>query len=92
MCKELKQQNYFSEIYEKCSKNKRIALQTKFIIMTEIMSQITKITKSIKATKNVQKQPRKRPIQTDLVNEEKKMLTNNFSGSASDCIIVASRR
>ena len=39
--------------------------------MTEEMLQITKEIKSINATKNAQKQPRKHPIQIVLDNEKK---------------------
>ena len=52
MRKKLKQQKKFLEICKKCSKNKRIALQSKFVFMIEEMLQITKETKSINVTKN----------------------------------------
>ena len=89
--KKLKQPKKFLETCKKCSKNKRIALQSKFVFTTEEMLQITKETKSINTTKSAQKQPRKRPIQAVLDNK-KKMLNNNSNGSNSDCIIVATRR
>ena len=92
MRKELKQQKKFFEICKKCLKSKKIALQGKFVFMTEKMLQITKETKSINATKSVQKWPRKHPIQVVLDNEEEKMLNNNSNGSDSDCIIVATCR
>ena len=92
MHKELKQQKKFLETRKKCSKNRKIALQNKFVFTTEEMLQIAKETKSINATKNAQKWPRKRPIQAVLDNEEKKMLNNNSNGSDSDCIIVATHK
>ena len=92
MRKELKQQKKFFEACKKCSKNKKIALQSKFVFMIEEMLQITKETKSINATKSVQKRLRKRPIQAVLDNEEEEMLDNNSNGSDSDCIIVATCR
>ena len=61
------------------------------MFMTEKILQITKKTKSINATKIVQKQPRKCPIQTVLDNE-KKMLNNNSNSSTSDYIIIATRK
>ena len=92
MRKELKQQRKLFETRKKCSKNKRIALQGKFVFMTEEVLQIAKKTKSVSATKSAQKWPRKRPIQAVLDNEEEEMLDNNSNGSDSDCIIVATRR
>ena len=91
MRKELKQQRKLFEAHKKCLKNKKIALQDKFMFMIEEMLQIAKETKSINATKSAQKQPRKHPIQTVLDNK-KKMLKNNSNGSHSDCIIVATHR
>ena len=92
MHQKLKQQNFFLEIHKKYSKNKKIALQSKFVFMTEEILQITKEAESISTIKSAQKQPPKRPIQAVLDNEEKKKLNNNSSGSDSDCIIVATRR
>ena len=92
MHKKLKQQKKLFEACKKHSKNKKIALQSKFVFTTEEILQITKKTKSINATKSAQKWPRKRPIQAVLDNEEEKMLNNNSNGSDSDCIIVATRR
>ena len=60
--------------------------------MTEEMLQITKEAKLVSATKSAQKWPRKCPIQAVLDNEEEEMLDNNFNGSDSDCIIVATCR
>ena len=92
MHKELKQPKNSFETCKKCSKNKKMVLQSKFVFTTEEMLQITKKTKSINATKSAQKRPRKRPIQAVLDNEEEEMLNNNSNGSDSDCIIVATRR
>ena len=92
MCKELKQPKKFLETYKKCSKNKKIALQNKFMFMTKEILQIAKETKSVSVTKSAQKQSRECPIQAVLDNEEEEMLDNNFNGSDSDCIIVATRR
>ena len=89
MCKELKQPKNFFKICKKYSKSKKVVLQNKFVFITEEILQITKETKSINATKNAQKWPRKHPIQTVLDNKEKKMLNNNSNSSDSDCIIVA---
>ena len=72
MRKELKQQKIFFKTCKKCSKSKRIALQGKFVFMIEEVLQITKETKSVSATKSVQKWPRKCPIQAVLDNEEEK--------------------
>ena len=55
MHKELKQQKNCFEICRNCSKNKEIALQSKFVFTIEEMLQITKETKSINVTKIVQK-------------------------------------
>ena len=55
MCKKLKQQKNFFEVCKKCLKNKKIALQSKFVFMIEEVLQITKETKSISATKSAQK-------------------------------------
>ena len=55
MRKELKQQKNFFETCKKCSKNKKIILQNKFIFTIEEMLQITKETKLINVTKNAQK-------------------------------------
>ena len=52
MCKELKQQKKFLETRKKCSKNKKIALQSKFVFTTEEMLQITKEAESVNVTKS----------------------------------------
>ena len=52
MRKELKQQKKLFETHKKCSKNKKIALQDKFVFTTEEMLQIAKEAKSINATKS----------------------------------------
>ena len=57
MHKELKQLKFFFEICKKCSKNKKIALQNKFVFMIKEMLQIAKETKSINVTKSAQKWP-----------------------------------
>ena len=72
MCKELKQQKKFFKTRKKCSKGKRIALQSKFVFTIEEVLQIAKETKSINTTKSAQKWPRKCPIQAVLDNEKKK--------------------
>ena len=71
MHKKLKQQKKSFKTHKKCSKNKKIPLQNKFIFTTEKILQIAKKTKSINATKNTQKQPRKCPIQAVLDNKKK---------------------
>ena len=55
MHKKLKQQRKLFETCKKCSKNKRIALQNKFVFTTEEILQITKETKSVSVTKSAQK-------------------------------------
>ena len=55
MCKKLKQSKKFFNVCKKCSKNKRIMLQNRFIFTIEEILQVTKETKSINATKSVQK-------------------------------------
>ena len=73
MHKELKQQKQILEACKKCSKNRRIALQEKFVFMMEAMLQITKETKSINVNKNALKWPRKFPIQAILDKEKKRI-------------------
>ena len=91
MCKKLKQQKKLFNACKKRSKNKRIVLQSRFVFTTKEMLQITKKTKSINTTKNVQKQPQKCPIQTILENNKNNMPNSESSSSDSDCIIVAAR-
>ena len=52
MCKELKQQRKFFETRKKHSKSKKIALQSKFVFMTEEVLQIAKETELTSATKS----------------------------------------
>ena len=66
----LKRKNKTFETHKKCSKNKKIALQNKFVFMTEEILQITKETKLINATKSAQKQPRKCQIQAKNVKQQ----------------------
>ena len=66
-------------------------LQNRFVFTTEEILQIMKEAKSISATKSVQKQSQKRPIQTVLENNKDDMPNNKFNSSDSDCIIVAAR-
>ena len=91
MHKKLKQQKKLFNACKKRSKNKKITLQSKFVFTTKEMLQIAKEAKSINATKSVQKQPQKRPIQTILENDKNDMPNSESSSSDSDCIIVAAR-
>ena len=70
MHKKLKQPKIFWENCKKCSKNKKVVLQNKFVFIIKEMLQITKKIKSINVTKNVQKWPRKCPNQTVLKNKK----------------------
>ena len=91
MHKKLKQQKKFFNACKKCSKNKKTVLQTKFVFTTEEMLQIMKKIKSTNATKSIQKQPQKCPIQTILENNKKNMPNNESNNSNSDYMIVADR-
>ena len=91
MHKELKQQQKMFNAHKKHSKNKKITLQNRFMFTTEEILQIIKKTKSINATKSVQKWPQKCPIQTILENDKNNMPNSKSSNSDSDCIIVAAR-
>ena len=91
MHKELKEPKKFFNAHKKRSKSKRITLQNRFVFTTEKMLQIMKKTKSINATKNVQKQLQKYPIQTVLENNKNNMPNSEFSSSNSDYMIVAAR-
>ena len=91
MCKELKQQREFFNACKKRLRSKRIVLHGRFVFTTEEMLQITKKVESINATKNVQKWPQKRPIQTILKNDKNDMPNSKSSSSDSNCIIVATR-
>ena len=71
MRKKLKQQKKLLETHKKHFKNKKIALQNKFVCTTEEILQITKKTKSANTTKSALKWPRKRPIQAVLDNKKK---------------------
>ena len=50
--KKLKQPKFFLETCKKCSKNQKIVLQNKFMLIIEEMLQITKKTKLINAAKS----------------------------------------
>ena len=67
----MKQPKKNFEIHKKCSKNKKIALQNKFVFMTGGMLQIIKKMKSINATKSAQKWLQKCPIKAVLDNKKK---------------------
>ena len=60
-------------------------------IIKEVL-EIAKKTELTNATKNIYKQPQKRPIQNILKDEEAEVLESESDSSASDYIIVAARR
>ena len=89
MHEKLKKPKKFLNACKKHSKNEKIALQSKFIFTIEEILQIMKEAESINATKSVQKQLQKRPIQTILENDKNDMPNNKSNNSDSDCIIVS---
>ena len=89
--RKLKQQRKLLDAHKKFLKNKKITLQNTFVFTTEKMLQITKEAESINVTKNIWKQPQKRPIQTILENNKNNMPNSKSSSSDSDYEIVAAR-
>ena len=76
---------------KKHTKNKRIALEGKFVFSTQEILDITQAAKIKTKAKKKHKQPRKRTIDEILDEEEAETLENESSSSDSDCIVVAKR-
>ena len=92
MRKELKQKDELLNARKRRKKGKRIAVEGKFVFTTEEVLQLVKEAEAETATKKARKQPRKRPIQEILEDEEDEVLENEASSSDSDCIVLMPRK
>ena len=76
---------------KKCTKNKRIALENKFVFFTQKVLNIAHATEAKTEMKKKHKQPRKRAINEILDEKEIKVIKTESQSSDSDCIVVARR-
>ena len=92
MREEPKQKDELLNARKKRKKGKRIAVERKFVFITKEILQLIKKIETKTTTKKIYKQPRKRPIQKILEDEEDEVLKNEASNSDSDCIVLMPRK
>ena len=74
---------------KKRTKNKKVALKSKFVFSTQKILNIARTAEAKTKTKKKHKQPRKHTIDEALDEKKAEILKNVSSSSDSDCIIVA---
>ena len=89
--KELKLAKEILNTRKKCTKDKRVALEGKFVFFTQEVLDIAQAAEVETEAKKKCKQPRKCIIDEILDEEEVETLENKSSSSDSDCIVVAKR-
>ena len=76
---------------KKCTKNKRIALEDKFVFFIQKILNIAHATEAKTKIKKRCKQPRKHTINEILDGKKIEVIKTESQSSDSDCIVVARR-
>ena len=87
--KKLKSAKEILNTQKKRTKDKKVALEGKFIFSIQEILDIARVAEAEAEIKKKYKQPRKRTINETINEEEAEILDNESSSSDSDCIVVA---